>query len=372
MRKRFDFPRVLLTLLFVHFLCNLSFSQLTNSDYKKALWMTARMYGGQRSGNGPNWLTMDHTPSTADMNNLKANKGSIPDSLKKGKDFTNDADGSYSLSGGWVDCGDHVKFGQTEFYSAYTLLKGYAEFSHGYDDLYSADYKGYQTAGDFSYEGGKGIPNGIPDILDEVKYATDFFIKCARNSTTFYSQIGNGDYDHKNWVTSPVMATLTLVEGGQNNGARAIVKNPTDASMSSFCAATLALMSRVYKKFDPVYAQTCLTHAVYAYTYAKNHPGTVSAGNFYPANAKWQDDFAIACSELYWATGTASYKTEALSYVGNLINHGWCYNYNNNDDIAAYNLAKLGNATARTLLEDIVTTYKGKVSGGLFTGGDAS
>jgi len=349
---------------------------LTTADYKKALWMTARMYGGQRSGDGPNWLTMDHTPLASDMANLKTNKSADPTLFVKGKDFTKDADGTYSLSGGWVDCGDHVKFGQTMFYSAYTLLKGYAEFPAGYDDLYTWDYSDYQAAGDFNYENASkktnGKPNGIPDILDEVKYETDFFIKCARDNSTFYSQVGDGDLDHKNWVTSSVMATLPLSEGGQKDGARSFVKNPTDASMPSFCAATLALMSRVYAKFDPTYAASCLTAAKYAYNYAKTHQGTVAAGSFYPANVKWKDDYACACAELYWATGETAYKTEALSYSSALGNHYWCYNYSNNDDIAAYNLAKLGDATSKTLLQSFVTTYKGAVSGGIYSGGDNS
>lgn len=346
---------------------------LTTTEYKKACWMTTRMYGGQRSGNGPNWLIMTHTPSTANMTSLQSSKGADPSQLQPGKCFTKDADGANSLVGGWVDCGDHVKFGQTMFYSAYTLLKGYDAFPHGYDDYYSYDYAGYVNSGDWTFEGNKGGPNGIPDILDELKYQCEFFIKCTPNASTFYSQVGEGDPDHLNWVTSVAMATLPKTQGGQKEGPRGFVKNPNDASMPSFCAATLALMSRVYKKFDPAFAATCLTHAQYAYTYAKAHPGTVAAGSFYPANAKWQDDFASACAELYWATGTASYKTEALSYAANLGNHNWCYNYNNNDDIAAYNLAKLGSSTALTLFNSFASTYKAAVNGsGLYTGGDAS
>ena len=83
----------------------------TANDYKKASWMTLRFYGGQRSSmkdtKPMNWLVMDHLD---------------------GLDFTKDADGGNDLSGGWFDCGDHVKFGQTEFYAAYVVLKGYSEW----------------------------------------------------------------------------------------------------------------------------------------------------------------------------------------------------------------------------------------------------
>ncbi|HPM12106.1 MAG TPA: glycoside hydrolase family 9 protein, partial [Bacteroidales bacterium] len=152
-------------------------AQISDADYIKAGWMTTRMYGGNRSGDGPNWLIMTY--------------GS-------GKDFVKDADGAYSLKGGWHDCGDHVKFGQTQFYAGYVLLLGYSAFPKGYDDFYSHDYRGYKAGNDFSWEGKKGTPNNIPDILDEVKYATDYYIRCIPNGTTFYSQVGNGNYDHKN------------------------------------------------------------------------------------------------------------------------------------------------------------------------------
>ena len=313
---------------------------LTNDGYRKAQWMATRFYGGQRSGEGPNWLIMDHGA---------------------GKDFVQDADGDYSLAGGWHDCGDHVKYGQTQFYSAYVLLKAFAEFPAGFDDYYGPDYKGYRQSGDFTWEGGKGGPNGIPDLLDEAKYATDYFIRCARSETVFYNQVGDGNLDHKQWVTSVKMATLAATEGGQ---PRKVFKNPADASMPSFCGASLALMSRLYRKFDPAYAEQCLLHARYAYAYAKAHPGTEGTkdGGFYPANARWQDDYVIVASELYWATGEAAFLEEAKSKASSVLEHNYTLCYNNNDDLAAYNLARLGLADKQALLQKMVDRYKGSVT----------
>ena len=208
----------------------------TTEDYKKAGWMTLRFYGGQRSSQksleGPNWLIMDHEVSSSDQNALRNNKGFSTSAYKKGYDFTNDADGSVDLSGGWFDCGDHVKFGQTEFYSAYTVLKGFAVWPAGYDDYYSYDYSGYRKEQKFSWEDAQGTPNGIPDVLDEVKYVCEFFIKCTPNTSTFYSQMGVGDNDHQNWVTSVAMAALPKNQGGQNDGSRTVKKNPEDGCMT--------------------------------------------------------------------------------------------------------------------------------------------
>ena len=321
------------------------------TEYKKALWMTTRMYGGQRSGEN-NWLLANHLPKGVDPS-------------LKGKAFIHDKDGDYDLSGGWHDCGAHVKFGQTEFYSGYILLKGFSEIPTGYDDRYSHTYTGYIQSNQWNFEGNGHDPNGIPDILDEVKHATDYFIKCARNSTTFYYQVGQGNPDHKNWVTAVMMQTLSKEEGGQ---PRVAYKNPADASMPSFCGATLALMSRLYKKYDPVYAQKCLQHALYAYDYAKAHPGTAGTGDggFYTADKNWKDDFVNLCSELYWTTGEAKYKTEAQSFTFDKDNGtskdvygnpGYGFDYQNNGDVAIYNLAKLGTPKADSILSLIAEAY---------------
>jgi hypothetical protein len=337
----------------------------TSADYKKALWMTTRFYGGQRSGDN-NWILYNHLPSGVNAS-------------LTGLAFSGDNDGGYDLSGGWHDCGDHVKFGQTQFYSAYMLLKGYAEFPTGYGDFYAYDYQGYKTAGDWTYEGSGHSPNGIPDILDEVKHATDFFIKCTKDASTFYYQVGQGTPDHTLWETAVQMQTQSVSNGGET---RVSYKNPADASMPSFCGATLALMSRLYRPYDAAYADLCLTHAQYAYTYAKAHPGTVGSpdGSFYPANGNWKDDYASMCTELFFATNTTSYKTEALSFSINkssgadINGNSYGFDYTNNGDIAIYNQYLLGSTNAVTVLNSIVTSfYLGNVqSDGQFNGGNTS
>ena len=343
--------KIIISLLVIAASLEVVAQTFTSDDYKKAGWMTLRFYGGQRISlkdhSAPNWLIMDHGA---------------------GYDFDKDADGNTDLTGGWFDCGDHVLFGQTFFYSAYVVLKGYDAFPEGYDDYYSYNYSGYQAAGDFSWEGKKGQPNGIPDVLDEIKAACEFMIKATPNGNTFYSQKGDGNADHKNWVTSVKMATLSRNDGGQSDGPRSVVKNPNDGSMPSFCAATLALMSRLYAQFDPDFAETCLQHAKYAYSYASGKKGAcAAAGSFYPANTNMYTAYICAAAELYWATNDNSYKQTALSNSGQLKDYNWAFGYNNNYDVAAYNLAMLGDSNGAEWLEFYVTNYyKGKTSNGIF------
>lgn len=317
-------------------------------QYQKALWMTTRFYGAQRSGVGPNWLLAEHEPTNV-PNALQSNIGKF----KKGQSFVKDADGDYDLTGGWFDCGDHVKFGQTEFYSAYMLLLGYSEFPEGYDDYYSFDYTGYISSGDYTWEGKKGVPNGIPDILDEVKYATDYLMKCVRSSSVFYYQVGDGDLDHKHWVTASVMATLSTTEGGEANGSRPVSKASGNVtSMAALCGSALAAMARLYKPFDPEYAQKCLEKALVAYEFVNGTAkGNSSAGGFYGSKPKYVTDIVIFNAELYRTTGDNKYlkaAEENCSWMNEEKDYNYNYSlcYNNTDDLAAYLIASFGSASS--------------------------
>ncbi len=309
--------------------------------------MSTRFYGGQRSGLN-NWLLSGHLT---------------------GQSFTADADGAVDLSGGWHDCGDHVKFGQTQYFSAYVLLKAYCEFKRGFDDRYSSNYAGYTSqsttapATGWTFEGTAHDPNCIPDILDELKHETDYMIKVTPNASTFYYEVGNGNWDHTQWVTSTYMQTLAQNQGGD---LRPNCKNPNDGVMASFTAATLALMSRMYKPFDAAYAATCLAHAQYAYAYANNHINqTVGScvGTFYGTNGNAKNAWAICLAEMYWATGTVSYKSTALALTTSTTsgtndvnpNYYYAFDYVNNGDLALYVLAQLGHPTALGNFNTLVT-----------------
>ena len=311
----------------------------SDDQYQKALWMTTRFYGAQRSGVGPNWLLATHNPTSVNVSWDKSK-------FVPGQSFVKDADGDYDLSGGWFDCGDHVKFGQTEFYSAYMLLLGYSEFPKGYDDYYSFDYSGYISADDYSWEGKKGKPNGIPDILDEVKYATDYLMKCVRDKSTFYYQVGDGDADHKHWVTASVMATLPVSEGGEADGSRKVSKATGNVtSMAALCGSALAAMARLYAPFDGDYAKRCLDKALVAYEFVNGTPkGNSAAGGFYGSKPKYVADLVTFSVELYRTTGDKKYLADAeanCSWMNAEADYNYNYTlcYNNTEDLAAYLIA---------------------------------
>ena len=339
---------------------NLNFSI---EEYQKALWMTTRFYGAQRSGYGPNWLTANHEPTNVPADWTDYASGAI-----KGVSYIKDADtDGYDLTGGWFDCADYVKFGQTEFYSAYMLLLGYSEFPKGYHDYYSADYKGYLGADDYTWEGKAGIPNGIPDILDEVKYATDYLMKCVRSADTFYYQVGEGGLDHKVWCTSVFKSALPKAQGGELEGSRTVYKiTSKGTSMVSLCGAALAAMSRLYRQYDAAYADACLNKAKQAYLFVMTkEKGNIGApGGFYGSKSKYAPDCCIFCVEMFRATGDSSYiekiydeEEEFTDFMtgAKTWNHGYTLCYNNTEDIAYYMLgAYAGDTLAQSRLKSYV------------------
>ena len=255
--------------------------------------MTTRFFGAQRSGQGPNWMA---------------------DGTKYPTSFLKDSYQGMDISGGWFDCGDHVMFGQSQGFSSYVLALSYAEFTEGFYDLYTGDYTDYKASGDYSRKG--GTPNKVRDLLEELRYEADFWVKAAPNENTFIAVKGNGDYDHLKWVTPGKMSTL-----GTNNGGdpRPVQANTNDAYSSGMAAAMLAVMSRV----DPDEGNQAkyLKAAKNAYAYAKSHKGVTSSGSYYSESwwdGRWMDGPFLAALELYRTTKVESYKTEAETFFEQL------------------------------------------------------
>ncbi|MBK9579754.1 MAG: glycoside hydrolase family 9 protein [Fibrobacteres bacterium] len=291
--------------------------KFTAEQYKKALWMTTRYFGAVRSGTGPNWATQDSKWPTS----------FVKDSYK-GKD----------VSGGWFDCGDHVMFGQTQFYAAYILAKGYATWKAGFPDAYSGDFSDYKASQDYSMAGGS--PNGIPDILDELRYEADWFVKITSSPTDFVHQKGEGPADHTWWFHSGRMSSMPVSQGGEKDGSRKILggSDMNDGNMPGQCAAMLAVMARVDP--DPVRREAYLAGAKNAYAYSKTKDGTAGSSGFYTANYGVLDARLNAATELWLTTGDGQYKTEALAIANNgsfTFNSYWRLDYENDEAIAMLN-----------------------------------
>jgi hypothetical protein len=295
-------------------------------DYADALYKSIYYYGAQRCGDTKSWIH-----GACHLEDGKVN--------------------GIDLTGGWHDCGDHVKFGQTNSYAAALLLLGYIYFPSAYEDRYSQDYSAPP-------------PNGIPDILDEVKIHTDYLLKAYQSGTVYY-QVGDGTEDHTHFVTPDYQSTAySAAEGGNPRPVFSITSG--GSNVCGTAAAALALMSIAYKPYNSAYAAQCLAAAINYYNVGKTNPGALSApGGFYNAS-HWAGHMAWGAIELYRATGTASYLTDAQTFSTNVdysMPTNWVLCWNNCEPVADLELYKLtGSATYLTKLQSEVSSYESKMT----------
>jgi len=246
-------------------------------DYALAQHLSTYFYGAQRCGNTSSWC-----------------HGSCH--LQDGQNVGLD------LTGGWHDCGDHIKFTHTGPYTVVALLIGYENYPEAYADNYSQAFS---------------MPpaNGIPDILDEIKVETDYLLKLI-NSGVFHYQVGDST-DH-NSFSEPVYQSnnLPVSDGGNPRNIYSI--NIGGSNVCGISASALALMSEHYRPYNTNYADSCLNAAIQYYQFGQNLLNAISSttnnGNvFYPAE-NWADDMALSATELYKNTGTPTYLSDALTY----------------------------------------------------------
>ena len=196
--------------------------------------------------------------------------------------------GFIQAPGGWHDAGDYGKYVINAGITVGTLLIAYETFP----ERFSQDNLAIPDSG-----------NGIPDILDEVKYELDWL---------FSMQNADGS----------VLAKLTKeqFEGfimPQSDTGDRYIYGVASTATADF-AAMMARSYRVYSKYNQVYADKCLAAAELAWTYLENHLSIVPAGGFKnPVGTNTgayddtndKDERLWASAELFSATGNAKYNT---------------------------------------------------------------
>lgn len=305
-------------------------------QYQEVARKSVYFYGAQRSGDVPNWLTEQHSGSSISFPN---------DGITVGRD----------LSGGWHDAGDFIKFSLTIGSSSYGVLKAYDGFPSAFKDEDSFDYS--------------GTPDGIPDILNEAKAATDYLLKIYLSSDSVVSRIG-GDQDHNSWTTSPIMSTRSTANGGDPRP----VYFGTKADIAGIATASMALMSRLYRAYDSAYADSLYDMAVLMYDYAEANPGiTPEPGDNYYLDSDDTDDLLCGAIELYLAdsnaVGASAYKTKAISYNTQLGVHGWVVDWANSADYCRHSMALAGLTQGNAAWKNAVDSYVNRVSSDQYVDG---
>lgn len=300
--------KIVASLLFI-VLIALQVSAFTESDYKEALELSTKFFGANRCGDTANsWIGHDRCHW-----------------------FDGD-DNSVDLTGGWHDCGDHPKFGETGGYAAMVLLHGYVSFPGSYPDNYSP-------------QNSSGQPNGIPDVLDEAKYYTDYALKMLKGST-FYYQVGTAGQDHMSCSTPKYQSENEANKGGVNSRPSFKVTGSGASNIAGIHSAALSLMYLAYKDFSASYADSCKDMAIKLYEFGDaKHEAVSSAGSQAPySDTTWADDMALAAALLKRITGDSKYSSAALGFMNddnyNTLPSYFVLDYPNVTPIVQYEMGK--------------------------------
>lgn len=220
----------------------------------------------------------------------------------RGKCHINDGKSlGLDLTGGYHDAGDHVKFGLPQAYSASVLGWALYEFKEGFEKA-----------------------NTTEKELEQLKYFTDYFLKCHYAPDKFVYQVGSGGTDHDYWGPPEKQ---TDAEGGRENIFIADSNNAASDILGETSAA-LSIMYLNYKNIDENYANKCLQAAKELYNMGKNKRGLGNSQGFYPSGS-YEDDLAWAAAWLYDATDENQYLSEAESFAGNSLDTNWTMCWDN-------------------------------------------
>ncbi|QQS05771.1 MAG: glycoside hydrolase family 9 protein [Fibrobacterota bacterium] len=228
-----------------------------------------------------------------------------------------------SLRGGWYDCGDFFKVGQTDAYAFTNLMLAYTLWPQKAEDRYGNSYNDTIPFGN----------DGIPDLLREAKVGADYVMRLYRAShedgllakNDMYQEVGVWINDHMLWDMPERQDAAPVAKGG--------APRPVDAGAGSAVAGqyagSLALFAKAWYPFDPVFADSCLAAAKDIYTRIVipnwKTPGYAPT-MFYITQGRWDDDLAWAAAGLWYATGDTTYKFDLMGNTTYGTNPGYIYN----------------------------------------------
>ena len=262
-------------------------------NYGEALQKSILFYELQRSGKLPEYTRCNWRGDSA---------------------LTDGADNNLDLTGGWYDAGDNVKFNLPMAYSAAILGWSVVE-----------DREAYEQSGQLEY------------ILGDIKWVTDYLIKCHPEPEVYYYQVGDGNADHSWWGPSEVMT--------MNRPSYKVTKDNPGSAVVGEAAAALAIASIVFKDTDKDYSKLCLEHSKSLYAFAdstKSDSGYTAANGFYNSWSGFYDELSWAGCWLYLATDDSKYLSNAktcFTKAGHDFDWALCW-----DDVhigAAVMLAKI-------------------------------
>lgn len=234
-----------------------------------------------------------------------------------------------NMSGGWFDAGDYNKYVTFAENPIHDLLWAYQENPTLFNDNMNIPESG----------------NGLPDILDEIKWELDWLLKMINTDGSVHIKIGNRSYSENS--SSPPSLNTDLRYYA-----------PTCTSSAIAAASMLAHAALVFEEFPSMssYTQTLETQAINCWNWVLPYlnNGTLEE-NCDDGSVKSGDADKTALEQYQMALAAAIYLfdlTGNTDYNQYIINH-----INDADEIANYNWSNYTIKTSDALL--LYTTLSG-------------
>ena len=218
------------------------------------------------------------------------------------------------VRGGWHDAADLLQYTPTSATAIYQMCQAYRANPRAYGDRYDA--------------AGEPGANGIPDIIDEIKWGLDWLNRMNPEPGDLYNQIADdrdhigmkmpkddpADYGYGKGGARPVY----YVDGKPQQRGRYMNATTGAASTAGKFASSFALGAETLRPYYPEFAAVIAAKARLAYEVGIDKPGntqTVSVVSPYIyAEDNWVDDMELAAMELYRLTDDKRYMEHALKY----------------------------------------------------------
>jgi endoglucanase len=262
-------------------------------------------------------------------------------------DRTSDATTERDVSGGWYDAGDYNKYTNWTAEYVVDLLRAYRERPEIWSDDYDIPESG----------------NGVPDILDEVKWGLDWLVKMQNEDGSLLSIVG---LDHG----SPPSAA----DGPSRYGSPSTSATLSGASAFAVGAKVFAALGAAHAAF----AEDLAARAERAWQFADANPNLtfrnndaangsegLGAGQQEPDEAGRRNKKLVAACHLFELTENAAYRTyfdQNYAQTG-FISTGYTYGWEEFLQEALLHYTTLPGATA-SVAARIRDTYRAGVLGG--------
>ncbi|MCD8032611.1 MAG: glycoside hydrolase family 9 protein [Bacteroides sp.] len=218
------------------------------------------------------------------------------------------------VRGGWHDATDYLQYTTTSANAIYQMMFAYLKNPEAFTDAYDAD--GHPGA------------NGIPDIVDEIKWGLDWLNRMNPEKGEMYNQIADDrdhagmrlpQHDEVDYGYGPGNGRPVYFCSGEKQQRGDFLNASTGvASTAGKFASCFALGARILKDFYPEFAAEIAAKADDAYQEGIKKPGicqtaSVKSPYIYEED-NWVDDMELAAIELFRASGNETYLQQAIEY----------------------------------------------------------